>query len=169
MDFHKANKIFFGVAVVAALAAVVTGFLIIGSPGYQRKVAADRERENDLRNIAYDISYPGGQYGLVKPSASSTLPLPKSLEDIRTSVPQTLIPQTSGAGFPIRDPKTHELYGYRIIDETHYELCATFETPRNEKTGERPFFWNHPAGRACFTLNALENPPAYWSPGAGNI
>jgi hypothetical protein len=42
-------------------------------------------------------------------------------------------------------------YGYRVLDDKSYELCATFdrESPREARNR-----WAHGAGMRCFTLRA---------------
>jgi hypothetical protein len=56
----------------------------------------------------------------------------------------------------LRDPETNEPYTYTVQNESTFELCATFTRPREYTSG---VFWNHPAGRHCFTINVLDPPP----------
>ena len=53
------------------------------------------------------------------------------------------------------DPDTGVAYEYRVVDENHYELCATFARRRE---ADRDVFWNHPAGRHCFTFDVRDPP-----------
>ena len=53
------------------------------------------------------------------------------------------------------DPETGEAYRYAVKTDTTYELCATFSLPRDKSMD---VFWNHPAGRHCFLVDALDAP-----------
>jgi type II secretory pathway pseudopilin PulG len=179
MTHQKTNRIFLIIAVVLALAAVVSGFLLIGSPGYQRKVATDNHRLQDLQLIASAIYSRVSGYGNVPapypglPAPTSTLALPATLDDLVKSNPTEY-----GAYLPVIDQTTKQPYEYRIVDSSHYELCATFETdnagelqnnsgysgpvapPATLGAGADPVsFWHHPAGRSCFTFSSAEYPP----------
>src|SRR5258705_11534156 len=56
----------------------------------------------------------------------------------------------------LRVPVTSEPFGYSVLDSTHYQLCATFDTA--DTTGDMAIglrgsaFWAHGAGRHCFRL-----------------
>ncbi|HKU81141.1 MAG TPA: hypothetical protein VJP76_03140, partial [Candidatus Tumulicola sp.] len=60
------------------------------------------------------------------------------------------------AGDAARDPATHEAYAYTPARDSHYTLCATFESADNDALGDD--FWKHPAGRRCFSLDATQSP-----------
>ena len=118
-------------AVVAAV--VVTGFLVMGSPKEARKEELDRRRVEDLRTLA----------NLVTPETGR--PLRDSLDVNR---------YTPLAKTALVDPATAEPYGYRVIDSTHFELCATFDTEvRAEDMQPYEREWAHPAGRHCFRFD----------------
>jgi hypothetical protein len=126
----------FLLAVVSAVvvAAVVTGFLVLGTPGDARKETFDQKRIEDLSNLrnmirGYDVR-----------AERDTLPETLDL------VQQTAFWKTYG-----RDPETGEPYGYRKLAPDRFELCATFSTVVTESDlDEYQQGWAHPAGRACF-------------------
>ena len=74
-------------------------------------------------------------------------PLPQTLEELAALARSERINLT--------DPETGERYVYRFKDETTYELCATFTLARDSDVD---VFWNHPPGRHCFTIEALDAP-----------
>jgi type II secretory pathway pseudopilin PulG len=181
MAHQKTNKVFLIIAVVLALAAVVSGFLLIGSPAHQRKVASDNRRLQDLQQIAsaiYNRAYGYGKipmpYPAQQPITSSTIALPATLDELTKN-------NSSGydySNLPVIDQTTKLPYDYRVIDRSHYELCARFETdnanelqnssgysgpvvrPATLGMGASPAsFWHHPIGRACFTFSVVEYPP----------
>ena len=89
------------------LAAVVTGFLVMGSPKDARKEELDRRRVEDLRMLA----------NLMTPEPGR--PLRDSL-DLNGYSPDLKAQVT--------DPVTKQPYEYHVVDSTHFELCATFDT-----------------------------------------
>jgi hypothetical protein len=52
----------------------------------------------------------------------------------------------------IVDPATGAPYEYRVTGPSSFELCATFDGPRDEDFMAR---WNHAAGRHCFEFDLL--------------
>jgi len=117
-------------AIVSAvvLVAVVTGFLVLGTPGDARKETFDQKRIDDLSNLSNVLV---GRDSL-----------PASLDDAQ----QIGYWKTNG-----RDPETNEPYGYHRLSARRFELCATFSTAvtaadlEDYRRG-----WAHPAGHACF-------------------
>ena len=59
------------------------------------------------------------------------------------------------AQIPIEDPDKEQEYGYRIVDDDSYELCAVFERASIPEDRIPDAFWLHDAGRHCFPLDAL--------------
>jgi hypothetical protein len=67
------------------------------------------------------------------------------------------------------DPVTGRRYEYRAVDQHRFELCAEFSAPANEAAGDsavrpdpgalssedEPNFYQHPAGRHCWTVNVI--------------
>lgn len=140
--------------IVLVLAAIVGGFLAVGSPGTQRALRFDQRRVNDLSNLQWQII----NHWQTKGS------LPASLDDLDDSI--------SGYKVPL-DPETDAEYGYVRKANTTFELCATFSraTEDNRGRGEfgggggfgiaRPssiYFpvpdidnnWEHDKGNVCF-------------------
>jgi hypothetical protein len=111
-------------ALTVAAGAVVLGFTATGPPAVQRAYQADDVRQRDLMLIAEAIYR--------QKSA------PEDLEHL-------------GAGVRIKDPETKKDYGYRVIAEGKYELCATFATNNLEQREQS--FWVHPAGHHCYQFD----------------
>jgi hypothetical protein len=126
-------------AVVSAvvLAAVVAGFLALGSPGEERLRQLDQRRIEDLRAIADDVM---GIYG-----AADGGVLPDSLPQI-ASVTTNVVR---------RDPVTNTAYSYRKLAADCFELCAKFDLPAEDSDPRRfDGGWGHPAGDVCFEFKA---------------
>ena len=114
------------------IAAVVVGFLALGTPGEARKSELDRKRIEDLRNLS----------GMVTPADDK--PLAPSLE---------LAIGQRGDQWQ-KDPATGKPYGYRVVDADHFDLCATFDTEVKEgDLGSWEKGWAHPAGPCCFRFD----------------
>ncbi|MDE2172415.1 MAG: hypothetical protein KGJ33_00505 [Patescibacteria group bacterium] len=133
------------VGAALAIAAVIGGFVIIGSPAKQRALQFDQRRIGDLASLQSQIiSY-----------WQRTSSLPPSLQSL------------AGAGgyftLPL-DPETRQAYEYNLGDPTSFELCATFDLPSSANdvngglsnmpmpypAGVTSVNWDHPAGHACF-------------------
>lgn len=150
MDYNQksqVSKIFFVVVVVIIVASIVGGFLLIDSPQVTRMKKRDQERVMHLNNIR----------SIIASDYLNTKALPVDLS----------APKFSGN----IDPKTNQLYEYRLIETTKYELCATFELPAEDPqklgyTGAYPLGgenWDyHKAGRQCFeqTVSGLDAKPS---------
>ena len=99
-------RLLVAVAVALVCGAVVAGLLVVGGPGEARKVAADRERLRDLRQIA------------------------ESERCRRMAAEEKLLPRCRGAtpaNLP-RDPATGAPYDLREVDDTAFDVCAIFES-----------------------------------------
>ena len=142
----QVSKIFFAVVVVVILASVVGGFFLIDSPQTTRMKKRDQERVMHLDNIR----------NILTSDYINTKALPNDLSE----------PKFSGNV----DPQTNQLYEYRLIDATKYELCATFELPAEDpqKNGySTPYplggenWYYHKEGRQCFeqTVSGLDVKP----------
>jgi hypothetical protein len=124
---------FFTILIV--ILVVAAAFMVLGPPNRERAEALDRQRVADVRRAAEDLA---DRYTATKQS------LPDRLSD------------------PKRDPVTGRPYGYRRVDATHYELCATFD--RRSPKSEDPVlddgaFWRHSAGRACYEFDVRRAVP----------
>jgi len=124
-------------ASVAAIFVFCMALLVAGTPGIQRQIEADQRRVNDLRQIARALF----QYRALHGAAPASLTEPL----IRQSL------GTQGTG----DPATKAPYEYRLTGGTKYRLCADFSAASTDAAS----FWNHPAGRGCFDLDATQTAP----------
>jgi len=139
-----AHRLFAFVAAVVTLAALGWGFVLVGTPDQRRLERFDERRVRDLQRIAKEIDslvYDADRPGVLQQ------PLPAALEELKG--------KTRYWKLSLLDPDTGQPYGYVIKSGTTYELCATFSLPRDEDTEA---FWNHPAGRHCFLIDALDAP-----------
>jgi len=145
-EFLKGSRRYVWVVSVLVLATVVYGFVLVGSPFKQRLVRFDEKKINDLQVIqSYVVNY-----------WQQKEKLPESLADLKDSI----------SGFtPPKDPQGGLEYGYNILGDLTFELCAEFnleaqnvfgqfvypETPIRVKPGN--FVeenWGHQAGYVCF-------------------
>ena len=124
--------------VAAVVAAIGAAFVYVGSPGEARQRRFDDQRVSDLGEIMRSLNL----------YWRTNTRLPASLEDAAQG----------GRGSVPRDPESDQPYAYRIVDERHYELCATFARPSGEVPAmhETPFR-GHAAGRQCFTLEVADS------------
>ena len=126
------------IAGTGVLAALAVGLILAGSPGAERRRQLDVQRIDDLRSVSLAIE----EY------YRESRALPDSLGAL------TMMPNS-----PLRsvvDPASGEQYEYRTLDSLRYELCAAFdrEGAGDPKLDPNPAsrFWEHPAGRTCFTF-----------------
>ena len=136
---------FIWIAAVAVLAAIVGGFLVMGSPASQRAFRFDQERINHLQQI---------QWGVVNYWQSKG-EIPTSLSELEDPI--------TGFRVPI-DPQTSTSYRYEVTDAHAFTLCATFALASSpEQSSVYPKYapnglgygieenWTHEAGEHCFT------------------
>lgn len=131
-----------------ALASVVAGFFIIGTPSDMRERRFDEQRVWDLQSIQWQVV----NYWQTHEE------LPDTLTDLNDPISSFMVPT---------DPKTGEPYEYSTAGINSFSLCATFSqpTPDMEGRGEfgmsRPMYdiapsspmnesFEHGAGRECF-------------------
>lgn len=136
---------------VLAVASIVAGFFIVGTPREARLMRFDAEKVANLQQITSHITY----YYQAKQA------LPASLEEVSSSV-------TFGEGVPV-DPETGEAYVYRTTGARSFELCATFNAESRLSDTARatmpvkgaPENWDHAAGEVCFerTIDPAFYPP----------
>ena len=131
----KGQALLLAIVTAVVVAAVVMGFLALGTPGEARKDELDRKRIQDLRNLSNGIHFLWNDH--------RELP-PKSLEAWMN-------------GRPLKgdmlDPVTHRPYGYTNLGDGKFELCATFDTEVKEADLDYDREWAHPAGPHCFQLD----------------
>jgi hypothetical protein len=112
-------------AIAAVLGCLIWGFSGIGSPYYERALAFDLRRENDIMGLKSEINEWYGKH--------KKLPLHISKE-------------------AAVDPETNKPYEYIRGTGTHYQLCAAFKTDRPATS---PSDWtHHHAEHTCYTLDA---------------
>jgi hypothetical protein len=122
---------------------LASGFFANGTLAAQRATAADERRADDLRRISQMLrSRREGEKG--KPAG---VPLN-----------QDALEQEGFSYIQLHDPITQELYEYRRLGDSKYELCARFDTStEGDKLVSET--WKHPTGRRCSKLDAAENAP----------
>ncbi|MFQ4139812.1 hypothetical protein PGN35_026210 [Nodosilinea sp. PGN35] len=139
-DHRAFDRAFAGAATVAVGLAIAAGFWVLGTPGRQREIAADRQRLQDVATIAQLLH---DQYL----NAGDGFELPATLE----------------ASELRNDPLTNQPYEYARLGDRTFELCATFDTDssshrltrNNNPEAER---WQHPEGRQCFEFDVAVYP-----------
>ncbi len=145
------QKIFAYAGILLALAGVIGGFIVVGSPGTQRAIRFDNQRVSDLSNIQRQILNNWQRKGS----------LPSTLAELSDSISGFKVPQ---------DPESKMDYEYNVKNATAFELCATFNRKTEDVKGRGESYpsmsitypadtyypgmssdsWNHLAGRACF-------------------
>ncbi len=142
------NQTFGWIAIAFTVIALVWGIAIVGSPGSSRDKRFDEDRVNDLRSIQneiYNITLGTDRYRPDGAAPEIKTPLPSTLDQVKKLATYQLV--------DITDPQSGEPYAYRMIDRTHFELCATFTFPRTE---EYDIFWNHEAGNKCYGFDLTQ-------------
>jgi len=138
------HRAFALLATAVVVLAIVWGFVVAGSPDTRRQERLDERRLDALQDIQAEI-----QDLTRDPSRGGVRisKLPETLEELQKRARRRKI--------TITDPETGAPYEYRVLDSTRYELCATFTLPRDAQWG---VFWNHLAGRHCFTIDVMDPP-----------
>lgn len=144
-EWKNHNNLFRAIAVVSVLLVFALGAWIVGSPQTERMVRLDEQRVGDLRAIEMEI------HGIVL-DVNTDIPtmakeLPKTLEDVQKNAVYTKP--------TIEDPVTGAQYDYTLTNAHTYELCAVFDTVRDQTYD---IFWNHDSGHQCFTIDVLNTP-----------
>ncbi len=124
--------------------AIVWGVALVGSPGTARLQRFDQQRLEDLQTIFREVQ--------------SLCQDPDIKKELKRALPATLDELAALARserISLTDPETRQRYVYTVKDPTTYELCATFSL---ERDSDVEVFWNHPSGRHCFTVDALDPP-----------
>ncbi len=143
-EAKRANMV--GIAVlIAALAAVVSGFLVFGSPTHVRMLKLDAQRVQDLQLIQSQVVTYWQQKQALPPTLAATT--------------------DSLGGYTIpRDPQTGSEYQYTIAGPTSFTLCAAFNSATPVTDGQGSYgrattypstagedSWYHDAGNVCYT------------------
>lgn len=129
-------KVVPGLVVGVALTSIITGFLIVGTPGYQRSQRFDEDRIYDLKDI---VRYARTYY-------EEKGALPANFDELANFI---------GAKNLTRDPETKVPYEYKVLAPTSFELCANFKTkPEGASQFSWDPEWKYAPGRTCFTRKA---------------
>ena len=130
-------------ATLVVAAAVAYGFWVVGTPEARRGERMDDRRIEHLQAIAAEMRE------RVWDSVDRKLKreLYADLEALKADARQRRL--------ILEDPVTGGAYGYRVIDEYRFELCATFDGPRDE---DWQVFWNHAGGARCWTIDLRDAP-----------
>lgn len=141
-------KILVSTIVGAVLAVIIVGLYLAGSPSRERDRRFDEQRLSTLQQT----------FSILQSYFDRNHTLPQTLDELKRR-PEYHVPA-------LVDPKTGELYEYRVIGAGTYELCATFDLPALENDprypkpalgphSETPLqdFWKHGTGRKCFTFD----------------
>ena len=129
-----------GKAVIAAMAvaiaaAVAAGLMAAGSPAKARARRFDDRRIEDLTALGRAVDHHHSVSGR----------LPAALAEL----------EQDWTVLDLLDPVSKQPYEYAIVDRERYQLCAVFH---QSSTGPDRF-WQHGAGRHCFTLRAQPHKP----------
>lgn len=160
------RKLVGGIGIVIVLAAIIGGFVIVGSPATQRAYRFDSQRINDLSNIQWQIINNWQIKGK----------LPANLSELGDKLSGQIVPM---------DPETEQPYEYTIKSPTTFEICANFSRDSQDLKGRGEFgyggggfggvtsypampypdgngdTWKHGVGRTCFerTIDPERYPP----------
>jgi len=143
------HRLFGSIAMVVIGAAIIWGFVLVGSPISARLRRFDDQRLEDLQAIEREVEQLCVEREFREGRMRKTwkAPLPTTLDEVAE--------KTRGTRYTtldVTDPETGAAYEYKVTGQTTYELCATFGLVREYKTD---MFWNHPAGPHCFTIDAM--------------
>lgn len=136
-----ASQVFPGIVIAVVVLAVVSGLVLLGSPGEAHVRRLDERRVADLREIALGMDLYRTKHDR----------LPDSIGDLWSD---------PNARLRLRDPITSKAYEYRVLGPNTYELCARFERGTTDPLDRTEWFddasWNHGTGRQCFQRKARE-------------
>ncbi|HLD28332.1 MAG TPA: DUF5671 domain-containing protein [Patescibacteria group bacterium] len=143
-DYSKRSPVSivaFSAIIVVAVFVVITSFFIVDSPRTARMKKFDAQRVNDLSTIN----------SLIMSSYMQNSELPSDISDVRFSA--------------IIDPETKQPYGYNVLGEKNYELCANFSLSADNMDKSDPYiremmisegWFYHLAGPQCFQTKINE-------------
>ena len=146
MRFPWGVKLLLGIVTAVVVATAALGIYIGDSPSQSRAARLDQQRVRDLRGIDR----------AVKDYWHENEKLPQTLEDLKDAPAQVRT---------VSDPVTGEMYEYRALESSNYELCAVFGTDSSKgRFGSEPAFaggrWAHGEGRVCFGEDAKPEEPS---------
>jgi hypothetical protein len=125
-----------GLGLAVVLLVVARSLSILPSPGEMRLRRLDALRIQHLEAIDSAIGEYWREYKH----------LPASLEELPAPDRELVL----------QDPRSGEPYGYEVLSEREYRLCARFDaaSPGQGAPPGRKGGWRHPAGEHCWTLGA---------------
>ena len=141
-DIHRedeksvAPRLMAWLVIAVAVAGVIVGFVVAGTPGERRSSRLDNERINDLSRIESQVNYYYDQNDV----------LPLTLDQLNGPLNDSFF----------ADPETGLQYEYRVTDKTSFELCANFSGSSYRDGVARPSYiaprqdWEHESGHQCF-------------------
>ena len=116
----------------AVVLAVVAGFLALGTPQDERRRRLDEVRVDDLRALSSAVAAHFDRTGAL-PATLAALHLPARKPDA------------------LADPAGRGPYGYAALDDSSFELCATFDEESRVDPARFAYDpWFHGAGPECF-------------------
>ena len=142
-------RVYFYCALIVTAVALIAGFVFVESPVQVRKQRQDTEVLNRVQTV---------RTGLVN-YYEDTKALPEALNEL-----------LNGTRFIVSErdlvnPVTNEAFGYRVVSNTEYEICTTFQTSNKNKQEDYRYgyyndFWQHDAGEQCVTwsVTSLKEP-----------
>ena len=133
MTAERGNTLFLAGAIAVVVLAIGAGFYVLGGPATVRAKRLDAERLDDLRSIAGTLRHHWTEHGR----------LPTSLQDTNR--------MDEWGRLDLEDPQTRQPYEYRVVRDSAYVLCASFDRASGPGVDTQ---WQHAAGRACFTIDA---------------
>ncbi|MFH1366230.1 MAG: DUF5671 domain-containing protein [Patescibacteria group bacterium] len=141
------RKIWAVSSAIVIIACIIWGFSVLGSPRTQQLLKYDEQKVNDLQNINNQVINFYSNKGA----------LPKTIEEM------------ANGNYYVnpKDSQTGNLYEYKKINETSYNLCADFNKASDDRSNLAypvslygDVSWVHPAGYYCFieTINSNTYP-----------
>ncbi|MCA9782767.1 MAG: hypothetical protein KDC10_04350 [Calditrichaeota bacterium] len=124
------------IVLVILLLVLARSLGVLPSPAEQRLLRLDELRVSHLEGLVVAIDAYWNDHGR----------LPDSLR---------VLAEDPRASLELVDPMHGTDYGYRILDESRYRLCATFSTASPEPDPGRRTrrTWLHPQGEFCWELD----------------
>ncbi len=156
-SFPKRKQVVMVSVILLAIATIVSGFFIVGTPKHSRLLRYDAQKVSDLQAIQSQVVY----YWQAKQK------LPEIITDIN---------KTSFYNRGVQsDPQTGNKYTYKITGASSFKLCATFNLQGNTNIGYSKITvpptinnkkiigdnWYHSKGKVCFsrTIDPSLYPP----------
>ncbi|MDO8430409.1 MAG: DUF5671 domain-containing protein [Candidatus Taylorbacteria bacterium] len=134
-SFARIFHVWFGLALV--IAAIVSGFVAVGSPSKQRAIKFDNQRVSDLQTLQRQIV----SYWQQKNR------LPASLSDLRDPISGFIVPS---------DPLNNTPYEYSVKGDKSFTLCSMFAFENKNMPYPKGVIddnWDHSIGKTCFDRN----------------